>query len=156
MSPQYILKQSLCRPAHCLGEYEMKHGGQERFAMSEIENLGFAPHYSEPGYDQPSKGILFANWNYFFSRIDSLLEAYGYTVEWSDEWTTCDECNGAIRTSPDSFWYEPSFAETSSGIVCNNCRAIALLKSAMYELDKAEDQSAIDLFREQIKRFERK
>ena len=120
MTPEYVLLKSLCREPHCVGSYESTHGGHIKFAMEEIENMGFAPEYAESGYSQPEKGILFANWNYFPRNIDTILEKYGYMVEWSDEWTTCEDCNRAVRTSANSYGWQPSYVEFE-GIVCLNC-----------------------------------
>lgn len=90
-------------------------------AESELENMGFAPSYAEPGYTQPAVGVLFANWNVFPSYIDKTLEQLGYAVEWSDEWTTCDDCQRAIRTSPDSYGFTPSYADIDGGTLCLDC-----------------------------------
>lgn len=50
------------------------------------EQVEFAGHYGEPGYSDPEKGIVFANWNNIPKRIADGLEAQGYELEWSDEW----------------------------------------------------------------------
>lgn len=71
----------------------------KRSGESEIDDLQWVSEYAEPGYTQPQKGILFANWNYFHCGIDTLLENYGFAIEWNDEWSTCEECNRAVRTS---------------------------------------------------------
>lgn len=93
----------------------------ERAAQSEIENLGFADHYSEPGYSDPEKGIVWVNWNCLPRGLDRILERAGYAVEWSDEWSTCDDCGGAVRTQPDSYSWECSYVETDGAIVCHKC-----------------------------------
>lgn len=94
----------------------------ERDAKSEIENSGFAPHYSEPGYTQPERGIIFMNWNKFPRGLDSILERAGYAIEWSDEWSTCDECGGAVRTSPDSHGWERAYTMPDDcSIICHKC-----------------------------------
>ena len=115
MTPQYILKASLCREPHC-GNYSI----QSR--ISEIENMNFANEYAEPGYTNPAKCILFANWNYFASGIDSILESYGYSIEWSDEWSNCETCNKAFRTSPDSMCWQPAGGIVDDcTMLCNDC-----------------------------------
>lgn len=102
MTPQYILRKSLCREPHCADKDTYR-----RSAECEIDNLGYASEYGEPGYDAPTKGVLFANWNYFPRGIDSILERAGFAIEWSDEWTVAE--NGkAYRTSPDSHGWKPS------------------------------------------------
>lgn len=94
----------------------------DRDVQSEIDNLGFAPAYAEPGYNQPKNGVVFANWNRFPQDFDTLLEWAGYAVEWSDEWTTCDECQRAFRTVGDSYGWKPAgrFIE-GTGELCIDC-----------------------------------
>jgi hypothetical protein len=87
---------------------------------SEISNLGYAIDYAEPGYTKPARGILFADWNKFPKRFDSLLEKLGFAVEWNDEWTICD-CQKAYRTSADSFCWEPSFKTVDGEEMCLDC-----------------------------------
>ena len=113
MTPEYILRKSLGRKAHC------SEANVETRA-SYIENLGWASEYGEPGYTDPSKGILFGNWNYFAPEVTELLEKYGYAIEWEDEWTTC-ECGKALRTSPDSYGWQPSYFESEDGYCCIDC-----------------------------------
>ena len=117
MTPQYILTKSLCREPHCVSGKNWK-----RTALDQIENLQYAHEYAEPGYTQPTKGILFGNWNYFPRGLDTILERYGYELEWEDEWATCGNCNKAVRTSPDSHGWQPSFAiENNCEITCIEC-----------------------------------
>lgn len=137
MTPQYILRKSLCRPAHCFSAFVPGQGyvndgsrvdlhddyekQRQRRAESEIENMGFAPKYAEPGYDDPIKGILFADWNVFARGVDRILERAGYAIEWSDEWTTCGDCGNAVRTQPDSWIWKPSYVISENGIYCKEC-----------------------------------
>mgnify|MGYP001561251471 CR=1 FL=1 len=81
----------------------------ERAAKSEVENMGSAEKYAERGYTQPARCILFANWNVLPSAAGDLLEKLGYACEWSDEWTTCSDCQRALRTSPDGYDWRPYF-----------------------------------------------
>jgi len=101
--------------------------------------LEWAPGYAEPGYDEPESGILFANWNpqsfgdfntgkgrveSFCSRLGALIEKAeaGYALEWSDEWTTCCDCGKAVRTSPDSYSWAPSYMLVNEcEPVCHDC-----------------------------------
>ncbi len=117
MTPQYILTKSLCREPHCA------HGKNwQRTTKSEIENLGYAPGYAEPGYTDPARGILLANWNYFPSRIDRTLEDAGYKVEWRDEWDACAECGKLVRTTADCYSWQPSYVLMNEcEVVCHNC-----------------------------------
>lgn len=117
LSPQFILKASLCREPHCASEPEWK-----TRAISEIENLGWYPGYAEPGYTDPPKGVLLANWNYFPSRIDDTLTRAGFDIEWSDEWSTCDNCGKLIRTSPNGYDWQPySVMMNDCDLVCLRC-----------------------------------
>jgi hypothetical protein len=121
MTPQYILKASTCREPHCASD---KPEVLARNQQSEIDNLGFAKEYAEPGYSNPKKGILFANWNYFPKGIDSILEGYGYAIEWRDEWSNCGTCDKAFRTSPNSYGWLPSYViENECELTCHECIA---------------------------------
>lgn len=113
MTPEYILRKSLCRSAHC-SNADIKTRAQQ------IEYMTFAPAYAEPGYSQPAKGILFSRWNYFCRGVDRLLEQYGYAIEWEDEWSTCQECGRAVRTQPDSYGWQPSYA------IFNECELLCV------------------------------
>jgi hypothetical protein len=93
----------------------------EQAARAEVESMGYAPRYAEPGYDQPNRGVLFADWNTLPCELDSLLERAGYSVEWSDEWATCDACRYAIRTEPDGYDWEPWYVVDDSGYTCKAC-----------------------------------
>jgi hypothetical protein len=94
----------------------------ERSATSELENMTYAQEYAEPGYAQPEKGILFADWNVFPRGLDTILERYGYAIEWSDEWSMCEDCGRAFRTSPDSYSWQPSHIwEGECSLVCLDC-----------------------------------
>lgn len=106
-------------------------------ARSRLDEITFAPHYSERGYstDKPA-GILFGNWNatkpyqgatkqqenesaYFLAvckRLEKLAE-----LEWSDEWTTCSECGGAVRTSGDCYGWQRAYVELDGEIICRDC-----------------------------------
>lgn len=108
-----------CYSAHVVGRGYVNDGSKvydradylrqlERSAQSEVDNMGFAPDYAEPGYDTPAKGVLFANWNCLPENLDRILERAGYAVEWSDEWTMCEDCQRAFRTSADSFCWSPA------------------------------------------------
>jgi hypothetical protein len=90
--------------------------------LSEIENLGYAKEYAEPGYTDTPRGILFADWNYFPRGVDSILERYGFEIEWSDEWDICSDCSRAVRTSANSYGWQPSFVLVNEcEIVCVDC-----------------------------------
>ena len=91
--------------------------------------------YAEPGY----RGDVVAtgNWNtiskwdeaaHKFVDIDDMparlghaLEKIGVEIEWSDEWSTCDKCNKLVRTSANSYSWQPSFTFDDGGITCCGC-----------------------------------
>ena len=145
MTPEYILRKSLCRKPHCGSDDPQVN---LRHATSELENLGFAPAYAEPGYTNPERGILFGNWNYFPTAVTSLLEQYGYAIEWSGEWSTCDQCGNAVRTTADSYSWQPSHVILNEcEIVCTDCikgDASDYLESLEDEPTKALNISSID------------
>lgn len=91
-----------------------------RYLQNADVDIQWAADYAEPGYSAPERGILFADWNpHTFDnptkaertmpRIAALAEHYRYEIEWSDEWTTCDNCYRAIRTQPDCYSWQPSY-----------------------------------------------
>jgi hypothetical protein len=42
-------------------------------------------------------------------------------VVYSDEYTTCDDCSHVIRTSPDSYHWQPDYYVGDGFIVCGDC-----------------------------------
>ena len=108
--------------------YDWKHRDLNRSALTgwdgrtlNPEDIQWAAEYAEPGYTNPKAAILFANWNQCSKRVCALLEAAGYELEWEDEWTTCSDCGKALRTSPDSYSWLPSYVELDCGLLCNDC-----------------------------------
>lgn len=83
--------------------------------LQEKHNAEWCNLYGEPGYTQPAEGVIFANWNNIEQAHQEMLEAAGYELEWSDEWTIDYDNNKAYRTSPDSYFWEPSVAYTEDG-----------------------------------------
>jgi len=73
----------------------------------------FACTYGEPGYSDPAKGIVLANWNNVPDGLGDWLERCGYSLEWSDEWTVVND--KAYRTSPDSYHWESQLSVTDNG-----------------------------------------
>lgn len=114
MTPEYILRKSLCRPAHCSD-------ATIETRATRIEDMQYSPEYAEPGYDNSSKAILFANWNYFSNDATDLLEKYGYRIEWEDEWSMCSDCQKAFRISADSYGWQPSYFEMDGELLCIEC-----------------------------------
>ena len=100
--------------------------------------IEWADKYCEPGYTQSEKGVLFANWNKetkynretkeletlhsAMEAISKVAEAMDYECEWSDEWATCQECNGAVRTSADCYSWTRYYALIDDcELVCADC-----------------------------------
>jgi len=108
-------------------------------AQSQIEEMQIHEQgYSEPGYD----GDLVAtgNWNTVTvyneetgkcdtvdetpRRVGHLLEKVGFSLEWSDEWTTCDNCQKLVRTMGDSYsWTRAYVQDEYAEIICHECVA---------------------------------
>ena len=114
LSYEFVLNASLCRPAHCSqADVETR--------RNQIKYIDFAPSYAEPGYTNPARGILFGNWNYFAGVATDILERMGYECEWEDEWSTCSGCGKAIRTSADSYCWQPSYFDFDCELLCREC-----------------------------------
>ena len=85
-------------------------------AFCEVNNLqvDYANEYGEPGYTPAQRGVLLSNWNRISKNLQKRLEAQGYELEWSDEWTIDYEARDAedkpttkaYRTSADSHGWE--------------------------------------------------
>ena len=140
MTPEYIMAKSLCREPHCADGK-----GWQNTAKSCIECMDYAAEYAEPGYDNPAKGILFCNWNYFPTKVADLLEGYGFSIEWEDEWTRCDGCGKAVRTSADSYGWQPSYLQTEGGeCYCVDCLDADDIEPLENEPDRALNLRDID------------
>jgi len=90
--------------------------------VHELANNGvdWYPGYSEPGYKQPRKGVLVANWNHVGIE-ESEAEKHGYGYEWNDEWVSCDDCGNIVRTSPNGWGWTKSWGELDGDILCHKC-----------------------------------
>src|SRR6266702_2405206 len=105
---------------------------------SQIDSITIASEgYAEPGYDDPKSGVIaFGNWNnvsrydgHEFHEVDdsvgrvaTLLEKLGVELDWSDEWCQCDGRSKAVRTSPNSYRWQASYADDGSGtVLCHQC-----------------------------------
>jgi hypothetical protein len=116
------LERILTAAVNSLSQGKRKpHCGQPA-TQNDAENVRFALGYAEPGYQDPVKGVLFANWNGFPTDFDRVLESAGYAIEWEDEWTECCDCGKAVRTSPDCYQWQPYYVFMNEcEIVCLNC-----------------------------------
>jgi hypothetical protein len=95
--------------------------------------------YAEPGYYEPTSGIIATgNWNKISSynstnkivehisnlpcRISSLFEKMGIEIEWSSEWEACCDCGKLVRTQPDSYSWTKSYQFLDGeGVRCIEC-----------------------------------
>jgi hypothetical protein len=94
--------------------------------------------YGEPGYDDPEIGIIATgNWNNddtydqekrervvtstLPSRVAEVLEKLGVEIEWSDEWSSCSDCGKLVRTSADSYCWQPSYVCGDGELLCHEC-----------------------------------
>jgi hypothetical protein len=129
-----------------------KNSAKTQSTRDQLECITWAPKYVEPGYTCGEAGIFFGNWNEvdrydsalkkrvpevdgsILPRLMKCLEKCGAEIEWSDEWTTCGECGGAVRTEPDSHWWKPSYRIMDGEIICNTCA----------EEDEEEDEEEED------------
>ena len=98
---------------------------QNVMAYLEKKNIhfDFYPGIAEMGYTD--KPMICANWNPDnMNKLYKWAENYfdNLELDWSDEWTNCSECYKAIRTSPDSYGWLPSYLWTSDcSIACVEC-----------------------------------
>ena len=79
---------------------------------------GYAEHEGED-HEGP---VATADWNDVPEWAVKALESFGFeTGAWSDETTSCADCNKLVRSSPDSYHWEPAFVSTNDGAVCRAC-----------------------------------
>lgn len=102
------------------------------------EDIQLYEGYAEPGYSDPESGwIAVANWNAktryneatrefeiidnTMPRIAKLLEKLGVSLEWCDEWYSCCECTKLVRSSADSYGWQPSYSMGEGEVTCMEC-----------------------------------
>lgn len=102
----------------------------DRQQLSYLEDIEiFSEGYAEPGYENPESGIVVsANWNYndvtgdkTMPQLANVLDVLGVAIEWCGEWTDCCECHRALRTSPDSYAWCPSYVCSDGWLTCLEC-----------------------------------
>ena len=111
------LEKIMLRAAHSVAQGKRKAhcSDNARAAVMEAESFEFASEYGEPGYDNPQRGIVFADWNHFPRELGDILERAGYNVEWSDEWIISYETGKAYRSQPDCYGWKPYYVLTEDG-----------------------------------------
>ncbi len=102
----------------------------DRLQLSYLEGIEiYSEGYAEPGYENPESGIVVkANWNKNFDtgdktmgKLANVLDALDIAIEWCDEWTDCCECHRALRTSPNSYSWSPSYVCSDGWLTCLEC-----------------------------------
>lgn len=89
-----------------------------QFLLAHLQEKHYAEwcsHYGEPGYSDPERGVLFADWNPVPRWIGDYLTEAGFGLEWSDEWAIDCDNSKAYRTSPDSWGWQSSIVLTEDG-----------------------------------------
>lgn len=132
----------------------MKTSKRLQWLFNGLESRGIdfttAAEYAEPGYKTDKPVIVFANWNELgkvegsretdFTKARKHERALESLVEcaWSDEWSTCDDCQRAVRTSGDSYGWTSFYRwQGDCAIVCLDC----LAKDVPAYLETLEDDS---------------
>lgn len=90
--------------------------------MEKYPDIIYYTGKAEMGYDD--KPTLLFNWNRVknYNKWESILESKGIELDWDDEWTNCFHCNKLIRTTGDSYGWEPSYIWLNDyEIVCIEC-----------------------------------
>jgi len=130
MTPHYAIKAAL----HCATD--LSRCEVESIIMARISECGTLPDATDPRH-------AFADWDdresrdpsgfhgygphagqqidKTMSRLLDILERMDIECEWSDEWTSCDECFRMVRSSPNC-WNWRMFGYIADGsFVCGNC-----------------------------------
>lgn len=118
--------------------------------------------YAEPGYSDVDI-VATGNWNapsVYNARTKSrevvsnlpehickLFEKLGVEIEWSDEWTTCDDCSKLIRTSPDCWDWKPYY--NKAGIERGECVCL----DCCPEEEETEEESSSYLHCDDVEDF---
>lgn len=105
-------------------------------AANQLDYINSASHYCESGYLTDKDCILFGNWNKlhwdakegsaeakensFYAGVVKALERVA-ELEWEDEWTTCSQCGGAIRTQANSYGWQRGYVLLDGELLCHNC-----------------------------------
>ena len=135
---------------YLLAESLLEHSCTVRNHLEDIQ-LHYAG-YGEPGYDDPSCGLVATgDWNSVDvydnrlqgrqvvsdlpCRVQALFERMGIPCEWNDEWSTCDECGELVRTQPDGWNWTPSYK------VVDDCEFLCSKCAAEREEDETEDET---------------
>jgi len=97
---------------------------------------------------ETDKGVISANWNYVSNETQSRLEQAGYTLDWCDTVSRCDDCYKAIETEPTHYGWKRQFHVGDGYMLCACCLANdpePLLEDLRGNPDKALTLDNIDL-----------
>jgi hypothetical protein len=121
---------------------------EQRRKASFANSVQWYSEYAD-GREAPH-GIVAANWNdadYYDaesktrvtyperieSRLCAIFEKLGVEIEWSDQVSSCGDCDKCIQTEPDCYGWQPAFIVTDGDIFCSACaenEAESLLENA--------------------------
>ena len=113
-------------------------------AKGRLESITFSTGYVEPGYDDPTSGLIaIGDWNPVTvqpistapcdslpsqvvddvpQRVGYLLEELGLKLENEDEWTICRQCERAFRTRENSHnWMFFGWDDGEGNFTCGEC-----------------------------------
>lgn len=100
--------------------------------MTKGDNCQWHAEYAEPGYSTMPAGIVTGNYN-DCPHFAAALEALGVECEWEDEWCSCSDCGGLVRTEPDCMSWEPAYVVGDGELLCTECHG-------KYEEEEPEDE----------------
>lgn len=114
--------------AECLPEHQVR---------NVLEGIQlYTEGYAELGYSNSDCGVVACgNWNSVTkwngkhlviisdlpARICNIFEKLGVGIEWNDEWANCSLCSKLVRTSGDSYSWQPSYTIFDGEINCHEC-----------------------------------
>lgn len=65
----------------------------------------------------------YAEYKQYMKGLETIVELddYEFDLVFSDEYDRCSDCGAILRTSPDSYDWQPDFIFTDNGFVCKEC-----------------------------------
>lgn len=96
-----------------LARFDEKVQSALEYVQEKSPDFNIASTYGEPGYKDPERGVLIANWNPLPRGLCDWLEHIGFELEWCDEWAVVND--KAWRTQANSYDWEPSWRVTNDG-----------------------------------------
>lgn len=70
---------------------------------------------------ETDKGVISANWNYVAQTTQDRLEAAGYTLDWCDQVSRCDDCGKCVETEPTHYGWKRQFHVGDGYLLCACC-----------------------------------